>query len=128
MNHTSKKNTAPRIIGLSGIDTTFVLFFLAVEYGRAVQVFSIDGLLMGITMIMVLILPYFLPTQSERCEFGIWMLRRSAIAMAGIFLGFAFKQAVGSLKRGISFRCCFDHCWYGKCLRPVLWPYETPPG
>ena len=87
-----------------GIDTMFVLFFLALEYGRAVQMFSIDGLLMGITMLMVLTLPYFLPSGSEKPLFTSWIMGRGAIALAGILLGFAFKQSLGvGLPGGLRF-------------------------
>lgn len=81
--------------GGAGIDTMFVLFFLALEYGRAVQMFSIDGLLMGTTMLMVLILPYFLPSQYERPLFANWMIGRCALAFFGVMLGFGFKQSLG---------------------------------
>src|SRR5258706_5013020 len=94
------KNASNKIAGLGfvsmvGIDTTFVLFFLALEYGRAVQMFAVDGLLMGTTMLMVLTLPYFLPSNSEKPLFAKWMMGRGAIALAGILLGFGFKQSLG---------------------------------
>ena len=82
-------------LAAGGIDTTFVLFFLALEYGRGVQAFSVDGVLMGITMLMVLVLPYFLPSQSEKPAFGNWLLGRGAIALFGLMLGVAFKQSLG---------------------------------
>ncbi len=85
---------------MSGLDTCFVLFFLALEYGRAVQMFSIDGLLMGITMLMVLTLPYFLPSKNGRPLFSSWMLVRGAVAFFGIFLGILLRQSVGSLLPG----------------------------
>lgn len=78
-----------------GVDTLIVLFFLALEYGRGVQASSADGLLMGITMLMLLVLPYFLPSNFERPTFGNWLLSRSAIASLGLFLGGAFKQSLG---------------------------------
>jgi hypothetical protein len=95
MKHTEDKIVGSGFGGMIGIDTTFVLFFLALEYGRAVQMFSIDGLLMGITMLMVLTLPYFLPSNSEKPLFANWMIGRGAIAFFGILLGFAFKQSLG---------------------------------
>jgi hypothetical protein len=76
-------------------DTAFVLFFLALEYGRSIRLFSIDGVLMAITMTMVIVLPYFLPTRYEKSAFSIWVLGRSAIAAVGIVLGIAFSQSVG---------------------------------
>jgi len=69
--------------------------FLALEYGRAVQAFSVDGFLMGVTMLMVLVLPYFLPSNAERPSFGNWLLARSAVGLVGMILGVAFNQSLG---------------------------------
>ena len=79
------------------IDTGVVLFFLALEYGRAVRAFSVDGVLMGVTMTMVLVLPYFLPSNAERLTFSNWLLARGAVALGGMVLGVAFKQSLGIL-------------------------------
>lgn len=95
MKYIQDKTTRPVIGSLAGIDTTFVLFFLALEYGRAVQAMSVDGLLMGITMMMVLVLPYFLPSRYEHPTFGNWMLVRGAVLLSGMVLGVAFKQSLG---------------------------------
>ena len=77
------------------VDTTLVLFFLALEYGRAVQAVSVDGLLMGITMLMVLVLPYFLPSNFERPTFSNWLLARGGVALLGMVLGVAFNRSLG---------------------------------
>ena len=77
------------------VDTCLVLFFLALEYGRAVQALSVDGLLMGVTILMVLVLPYFLPSNGERPTLSNWLLARGAIAMFGMILGVAFRQSLG---------------------------------
>ena len=84
--------------GLSGtfvIDTTFVLFFLALEYGRSATLLAFDAALMAITLLMVLVLPYFLASNNEKPPFGNWMVGRSAVALAGIVTGIAFKQSLG---------------------------------
>ena len=77
------------------VDTCLVLFFLALEYGRAVQALSVDGLLMGVTILMVLVLPYFLPSNVERPTLSNWLLARGAVALTGMMLGVAFKQSLG---------------------------------
>ena len=77
------------------VDTCRVLFFLALEYGRAVQAFSVDGFLMSVTILMVLVLPYFLPSNAERPSFGNWLLARSAVGLVGMILGVALKQSLG---------------------------------
>jgi hypothetical protein len=92
------KHTSNKIIGFGGmvgIDTAFVLFFLALEYGRAVRVFSVDGSLMAITMSMVIVLPYFLPSQVDKPTFANWMLGRSAIALFGVLIGVALQHSIG---------------------------------
>ena len=97
MNYTTEKGATFKVKGLAGIDTAFVLFFLALEYGRAVTMFSMDGLLMGVTMSMVLVLPYFLPSQFEKPLFANWMISRGSVALVGIVLGFMFRQSLGVL-------------------------------
>ncbi len=80
-----------------GPDTMIVLFFLAIEYGRDVQAFSMDGLLMGITMSMICVLPYFLPSTAERPTFSNWILARGGFALMGMIFGVALKQSTGTI-------------------------------
>lgn len=95
MNHIANKSTIAEFGGMVGFDTTFVLFFLAMEYGRSTQMFSIDAALMGITMLMVLALPYFLPSPYEKSTYLNWLVGRGAIALFGMVLGLVFRQSVG---------------------------------
>ncbi len=95
MRNASERIERPGFSGMAGIDTTFVLFFLAVEFGRSVQMFSMDGFLMGTTMLMVLVLPYFLPSHFEKPEFATWLMGRGAIAVFGVGLGLVFRQSLG---------------------------------
>ena len=81
--------------GAAGIDTKFVLFFLALEYGRAVNVLSIEGFVMGLTLVMVLVLPYFLLSRYEMPTFSNWLLRGSVIAAAGVGIGLVLGQNIG---------------------------------
>ena len=78
------------------IDTTFVLFFLAVEFGQIVNNFALDTIFFVITLLMLIILPYFL-TSEERPKFGNWVLGRSLIAVFAISVGVMFKQSLGVL-------------------------------
>src|SRR5688572_30609762 len=80
-----------------GIDTAIVLFFLALECGRGVQAFSIDGLLMGSTILMVLITPYFLPSHQEKPTFYGWLIARGSVAVAGLIGGMAFRGSIGGV-------------------------------
>lgn len=76
------------------IDTTFVLFFLAVEFGQMVGNFAFDTIFFAITLLMVMVLPYFLPSE-EKQSFANWLLGRSLIAGFAILLGAMFKQSLG---------------------------------
>ena len=78
------------------MDTIFVLFFLALEIGRAVQLFSVDGALMGTTLAMLLVLPYFLPSRVDRPSMATWLAVRGSIAIAALMLGVAYSRGLGS--------------------------------
>ncbi len=76
------------------VDTTFVLFFLAVDCGQRFT-FGIDGMLSAVTLAMFVILPYFLPFQGEKPEFERWLFGRVVIAAFAIVIGAMFRQALG---------------------------------
>lgn len=76
------------------VETTFVLFFLAIEFGRSFSGFTLDGAILALTLLMVAVLPYFLPA-NDKPNFGIWLLGRSAITLFAVLLGVLFKQSVG---------------------------------
>ncbi len=78
------------------VETTFVLFFLAIEFGRSFSGFTLDSVFMALTLLMVAALPYFLPS-NDKPGFGMWILGRSAIAVFAVLLGVIFKQSVGVL-------------------------------
>ena len=77
-----------------GFDTSFVLFFLAVEFGRTVFSLSFDNVFLFLTLLMVAVLPYFL-LSDEKPTFGNWLLGRSLIVGLAILLGAMFKQSLG---------------------------------
>lgn len=81
--------------GAFALDTTFVLFFLAVDFGLSLFSFGIDGIFSAITLAMLLVLPYFLPSSSAKPEFGSWMFGRILIAMLAVILGIMFRQTLG---------------------------------
>ncbi len=76
------------------LDTTFVLFFLAFDCGHRFD-FGINGSLSAITLIIFLVLPYFLPYNGEKPIFERWVLGRAAIASFAILLGLMFRQSLG---------------------------------
>lgn len=78
------------------IDTTFVLFFLAVEFGQSLGSFAFDTVLLATTLLMLLILPYFLPSE-EKPSFGNWVLGRTFIALFAVISGIIFHQSLGTV-------------------------------
>ena len=76
------------------IDTTFVLFFLAVEFGQTFSSFAMDSVFLAITLVTLIVLPYFL-SADERPNFGGWLFGRSVIAGFAVILGAMFKQSLG---------------------------------
>ncbi len=78
------------------IDTTFVLFFLSIEFGQIINNFAIDTIFFALTLIMLLVLPYFLPSD-EKPGFVNWFLGRLLIAAFAVSLGVMFKQSLSVL-------------------------------
>lgn len=79
------------------LDTTFVLFFLALDMGASVSGFGFDSFLSAMTLILFLFVPYFLPFEGERPEFGMWLLGRVLVASIAVIIGLMFRQTVGTL-------------------------------
>ena len=76
------------------IETTFVLFFLAVEFGQSFRSFSLDNICLAVTLLAMLVLPYFLPSE-DKPNFGTWVLGRGLISGFAVLLGVMFKQTLG---------------------------------
>ena len=77
------------------VDTTFVLFFLAMDFGQSSMTFGLDAFLSVMTLGMLLIVPYFLPSFDEKPEFVDWLMGRSVITIFAVALGVVFKQSLG---------------------------------
>jgi hypothetical protein len=82
--------------GSHAVDTTFVLFFLAVEFGRGLTGFDFGSALMATTLMSFIVLPYFLPSNGEKPAFSMWLLGRGAIAVFATGLGVLFAQSIGT--------------------------------
>lgn len=83
----------------NAVDTTFVMFFLAMEFGRGLTGFDMGTVLMAITLVSFIVLPYYLPSGQagqEKPEFSMWMLRRGAISVFAAGLGVLFAQSIGT--------------------------------
>ena len=77
------------------IDTTFVLFFLALDLGLSFGSFGFEDVLSVITLAAFVTIPYLLPANGEKPEFKNWAAGRTLIALFGVALGMAFKQSLG---------------------------------
>lgn len=78
------------------VDTTFVLFFLAIEFGQTLTSFGLDTIFMAITLASIAVVPYFLP-MNNKPKFGSWLVGRGLITGLAILLGVAFKQSLGTI-------------------------------
>jgi hypothetical protein len=97
MSQEAENISESNLSGLMQSDTTFVLFFLAIEYGRNLQLFSLDGAVMGTTMLMVMVLPYFLRSSTARASFGFWLTGRTVISLFGMLFGLVLSYSTGSI-------------------------------
>lgn len=77
------------------VDTTFVLFFLGIDFGQSSMTFGLDSLASAITLGMLLFVPYFLPSLEEKPDFMDWFLGRSVITIFAVALGVMFGQSLG---------------------------------
>jgi hypothetical protein len=77
------------------VDTTFVLFFLGIDFGQSSMSLGLDSLFSALTLGMLLILPYFLPSLEEKPEFTDWLMGRSVITIFAVALGVMFRQSLG---------------------------------
>jgi hypothetical protein len=87
--------------GFFALDTAFVLFFLAMDTGQRLT-FGAEDVLSGITLVMFLVLPFYLPHDGEKPGFGRWVLARTAVACAALVLGMFFAGSLGTVLPEIS--------------------------
>ena len=77
-------------------DTSFVLFFLGLESGRTLQNFTFDTFLLFVTMAMVTVLPYYLPS-NDRPDLVRWLTGRGLIAVFAVLMGAVLSPAYGTV-------------------------------
>ena len=82
------------------VDTAAVLFFMALEYGREVRIFTSDGIMMAVTMAMLLVLPYFVLGKYPRPTFAAWLIVRTCVGVLGLIVGGIFGMSVGAVLPG----------------------------
>ncbi|MBX7060761.1 MAG: hypothetical protein K1X52_03825 [Pyrinomonadaceae bacterium] len=79
------------------LDTSVLLFFLTAELARSATFFGLDTLLLTITALVVLVLPYLLIEIDGVPAFGKWLRPRLAFAGVGIGVGVIFRSAPASI-------------------------------
>ncbi|MFN6963343.1 MAG: hypothetical protein ACK4S4_06200 [Pyrinomonadaceae bacterium] len=77
------------------LDTSFVLFFLAMELGRGADLYSMDSALMLVTLATVAVLPFLLIAEDDRPAFSEWAAGRAVISLFGIAIGVMFASSLG---------------------------------
>ena len=76
------------------VDTTFVLFFLSFAFGQRTGT-GIEASLSVLTLIIFVVLPYFLPYDGAKPSFGQWVAGRMGVVSLGLVIGVMFGQTVG---------------------------------
>ena len=81
------------ILNGMGIDTALVLLFLAAEVGRYGNFASLETLLMGVSMLILLVLPFFLPSATEfEPSLTKWLILRGLAAIVGLTFGLILPE------------------------------------
>lgn len=96
LTHSARIQKADAVARGFAIDTTFVLFFLAVEVGQTLGIIGLDTIFLAISLLFVLVLPYFLQSD-EKPSFGNWLLGRCFITIFAVLLGVTFRQSLGTV-------------------------------
>lgn len=79
------------------IDTTFVLFFLALDLGMSYSGIGIDSGLSLITLAAFVVCPYLLPAVGDKPQFALWAAGRTLIALFAVILGAVFSLSLGNM-------------------------------
>lgn len=78
-------------------DTTFVLFFLALDLGGGIDGIGVGTVLSVLTIGAFVVLPYVLPFSAEKPEFTGWAVGRLFIAAIGVISGLGIQAASGTV-------------------------------
>lgn len=79
------------------LDTAIVLFLLALDFGQALFSLGFDSIFSGLTIALVIVLPYLLPANGEKPDFTGWILGRICICAFAAALGAIFGMTIGTL-------------------------------
>lgn len=78
------------------LDTTFVLFFIALELGRCLAAPGLDTALLGLVLALTVAAPYLFE-EEQKLDFGVWVAGRVWIAGFAVGLGVLFNQLLGTV-------------------------------
>jgi len=78
------------------VETTFVLFFLSLDFGQNMYVMTADGIFLGLTVVAVAVLPFYLPS-AKNLQLADWLKGRGAIVLLGVLSGMLFNGIVGTV-------------------------------
>jgi len=99
-------------LNVIGIDTSVVLFFLAMEVGHSAGFASIETLLMGVTMLMLLVLPYFLPSaEVGEASFAKWLVFRGFMMVFGLVCGLVLPESMRYLPMNLLILAGISSCF-----------------
>jgi len=93
----SENESANESTGKFTLDTTFVLFFLAMDLGLVGLNFGFATMLQLLTVVAFLVVPYFLPFTGDQQGFSRWLIGRIVVGAVGLTFGLMLGQAVGSV-------------------------------
>jgi len=93
----SERASEGDITGQFTLDTTFVLFFLAMDLGLVSLSMSVATVLQLATLVVFLVVPYFLPFTGDQQGFSKWLIGRIVVAAVGITFGLMLGQAIGTV-------------------------------
>jgi hypothetical protein len=77
-------------------ETTFLLFFLSLDLGQNLFSFGFDTAFLGLTVLAVAVLPFYLPSADD-VGISEWLTGRGAISVFGIVCGVVFGQLIGGV-------------------------------
>ncbi|MEO5860337.1 MAG: hypothetical protein ABIR33_15490 [Pyrinomonadaceae bacterium] len=93
----SKNESASEVAGQFTLDTTFVLFFLAMDLGLVGLNLGLATGLQFLTVVVFLVVPYFLPFTGDQQGFSKWLIGRIVVGAVGLTFGLMLGQAIGTV-------------------------------
>lgn len=96
ISHAREINHVSAVERSFAVETTFVLFFLAIEFGQTIGTPGFDTAALALTLVAIAVAPYFLASD-EKPSFSKWLVGRAFIAVFAVGLGMMFKPTLGTV-------------------------------